>query len=348
MTGTEGDDVIVADSPTRVDALGVRAWCAWDDAAAPPSVDAGDGDHRVVVSDPAARQRISASLGTGTDEYAGGATRDTVTDDDGEPDDIRTGDGEDFVTLAHDGPVTETVHLGSGGGALGVTGTVSAESDLDGGERGSTSIFLASTPRSGGAWLPGWTIVNGEVDGTALLAGAAEPLRWRRFGGVEMDEGVIDSFTGSPLDDRVAVGDWYGPHEVGGGGIHFASMGGGDDYVFPLAARPGEAPIRSYGGPGVDTMRVDLYDDNIASDTLVADLRSGLFTYNTRGPNPIQLARVTGMQVYDLDVAISTTVTGSDRAETIITSSCYATVKAGAGNDTLRSAQANEYCREPV
>lgn len=348
VTGTEGDDVIVALSPTVVNALGGSDLVCLGRRGGPTEVDAGAGNDRVVVADPAARQRISTNLGTGTDEYVGAATRDIVTDDDGSADDVRTGDGEDFVLLEDDGPVTETVHLEGDGGLVAVDGVVSDGSDLDGGARDEATLFLRDSGRVDGEWLPGWHIQNGAINGVARLGNRTGSLAFRDFGRFEMDSGVIESFVGGPRDDEVRIGFYSEAHGAGDAGIRYASLGGGDDYVSPLAPAAGQRPRLSYGGAGTDAMDVRLYEEEARYPAARADLARGLVTYGT-GAQRVELARVRGMEVYDFDVNYQVDVTGSDRDETIRIHACRSTVKAGAGRDTLLLVgTGTEYCFEPA
>ncbi len=121
VTGTDGDDVIVARSVDRIESGGGHdVVCASAPGGHETSIDAGAGDDEVETSTsgPADDAYFFVRLGSGDDTFDGGAGLDTVTDGDRAAvgqDEIETGEGDDIVISGRVGATNlDVVRLGGG------------------------------------------------------------------------------------------------------------------------------------------------------------------------------------------------------------------------------------------
>ena len=259
VTGTGGDDVIVATDATLVEALGGDDLVCVGRAGRPPQV-AGRRRRRPDRRGRRSRPRGRPPLrGHGADEFV--AARSTRDRHDGEPDDIRTGEGPDPSPSPTMGPSPRPCTWGPEAGGWGSPGPLVAEKSASTvGEAGLEDVHLPppSTPRSGGAWLPGWD--DRQRGGRRHRAprralpeppdagGASEVSRWTR----------AESSTRSPAA-RWTTGWLSATGTARTRSAAAASTSRRWAAATTTSSRWPPDPVRrrsrrSYGGPGVDTI----------------------------------------------------------------------------------------------
>ncbi len=328
FTGTEGDDVIVADGGhLRIRALGGDDVVCLHDTQAVVEVEAGPGDDLVDAS----RSDTStvASLGLGADTFAGGPGDDFVygsapeglgedglNPPDTEPDAITTAGGKDQVFSGSLGSANlDEISTGAGDDRVHLEGLDHATS-LDVGSGRNTAIVTL-----GAAATTVWSVDLGRrtlgFDGqTSTWGGRLH--RWY----FTMADGQAPSslvFFGSKADDTAFVG--------GPGLVPQFRLGYGNDWAGSLTAPGGTFLL----GPGLDRLTLGKYD-SVHPGFPLPDLRVDLAAQRASFGG-IESA-VRGVETLYAG-AERVRALGSTRGERIRANGCDVVVRGRAGWDLL-------------
>jgi Ca2+-binding RTX toxin-like protein len=321
VVGTAGDDVIVTEGATDVDALaGNDRICVTLDAYS-VHIEAGPGDD--TVDSTGGQSIVHAFLGDGADTFVGGDQPDNVYARGAEPavDTISTGGGSDFVSTGRSGlPTADVVDLGTGDDTLGLSGlpgpgTVSLGTGRD-------SVELSD--HSGA----GWTIDNQRqevvVNGLAMTLTGARDFR--------LGDARCTSlkFVGGTGRDKLFTVDPFGRgnKSANEGSLVVADMGGGDDVLF---VAPDQADVLD-GGDGDDRIRIGSRSDSgLVEGAVRADLRGGTVHLDDGRKAKVTSFSDVGITGYDRFL-----VTLGDDADILTLVGCRAVVRAGGGSDRIR------------
>ena len=347
ITGTEGEDVIVSNNSGGIDALGgddVVCLTNHDGTEGDsPYVDAGDGADVVDGTLVPSGLTPGIDLGDGADTYLGGPASDrvyagvevgeiehwhVVSDDD--QDVIDTGAGNDNVYTASDGPLTDQIDLGPGGGSV----VLAADELADEGSLalGDEAVLRFLRPSGATAWY-----VNTNKHGAATtkraaagtVAGAPR-LTWTGDPAIEVWGEQSVSFNGSARDDRVFAQR-----------LVWASTGGGNDLVSMLTWE-GEGLIRVVGGTGNDRLAVapvtDPSEYNVR-DSVVYDAAEGEATF-TAVPDPATYPELAfwGIERHYVEGFLEAVLRGTPGVDQLVAGylgADGATVYGGAGDDRI-------------
>ncbi len=296
VTGTPGDDVIVASVGANVTALaGDDTICVLPGTATTPTtIDAGDGDDSVDTTGLAATSTVTTMLGAGKNTYTGGPGTDRVTSGGAaspNSDKIDLGLGDDVLNWHGTQAAGGSVELGAGDNTL---------TDSDGGVVAINAV-TRKVERAGALALQ-WngTATNYVVDSTATSVA---------FTGTNAAETFVlrDPATGA-TPTKVAV-----------------DMAAGDDTVTIRSnVLDGSTWI---GGDGSDLFQVAYnYGE------LLLDLRSGQFETGEPDVTPDQ--SVKGFENVDA-VTASMTVKGTSYDNVLNLQGCELRVAGRAGADTI-------------
>jgi Ca2+-binding RTX toxin-like protein len=277
LIGTAGDDVVVTNGATRVDAgAGNDSICVTGKGTS--VVNAGPGDD--FVGTRTHKGKTFVSLGFGDDQFLGGNGDDRVWSQEAsnqsssdDQDTIETGGGDDYVISGSSTAInSDVVYLGPGDDAL-VTYGLSARATLSGG-LGTNAYQPLPGPDTSGDW----TFDN--VTGQAILDQVTS-LEWRsfqrfdltglrgprlRYLGSRASEWVLAGGTcrvvlrGRAGDDRLTVDD-EGCNNLPAGDARLVG-GPGDDLLNGAA---GNDVLR--GGGGLDTA-----DGGLGTDLCTAEI----------------------------------------------------------------------------
>lgn len=322
VVGTEGDDVIVSGGAARVIALGGDDVICLEESPrfSETRVDAGPGDDTVEAPGPGAHQAV---LGTGNDQYDGGAGSDIVRAGgiDGEietvaHDVVRTGAGSDFVTATTSPARTafdDLIDLGAGFDTLHLTlpPAISARASIDGGPDPDALFLTSAVSEPAGS---DWMLDN--VAGTLSTGGTTR----LRFAGLE--NYALDDFAVRSLD-------FVGGAEretVRGAAIGTADMGAGNDAI--TLVEPPTGPVD--GGVGRDLIV-------LKTPRATIDLRNGRLDY------PAVSRAISGWE----DVAVVGDIfrlVGTDGPNAFFARACRLRTSGGKGRDYLRATLASA-CR---
>ncbi|GAB3254820.1 hypothetical protein [Nocardioides dilutus] len=321
VVGTAGDDVIVSEGATDVDALaGNDLICVTLDAYS-VAVDAGPGDD--TVDSTGALSIVNAILGEGADSLIGGSGRDNVYAAGAEAavDTIATGGGSDFALIGRSGlPMSDVVDMGPGIDTLHLNGLPGTGTMNMGG--GHDSVHLSDL--SGAEW----TIDNQRqeivADGQATtLTGARDffvgEARWARL-----------TFVGGARREQLSTVDYNSRRHPSAnqGSSVVAEMGGGDDVIF---VRSDQVDVL-HGGKDDDTVNVGvLPGDGVVEGVVRADLRVGSVRFDDG-----RKAKVTSFSHVGLTGFDRFRVTLGDGADVLTLVGCRAVVHAGGGGDRVR------------
>ena len=259
LVGTPGDDVIVSNGSSEVDAgEGADLVCLTGRAPSEDGyqwigLDAGPGDDSVVAS--LGDQDLAfVALGPGADTFVGGRQSDYVfggdpgseeepeepEEPDSEPDTIDTGPrGLDSVVVGDGGPLVDRVDAHARSASVVVRASGLGEGGAVSGGPGSLLAWVDESPGAAGAW----SLDLGER--TAALAGAPA-ASWSGFGRVTWAVPGTVSVHGTEGPD-VVVGPLVG-----------GDLGPGDDRAVVWSSRTGRGagPTVLDGGPGRHEVRV--------------------------------------------------------------------------------------------
>ncbi len=346
ITGTEGDDVIVSNNASHVDALGGDDTVCLTNhgGSGSPSVDAGAGDDVVDGSLVPTGATPGIDLGDGADTYLGGPASDrvyaglevgeiehwhVVSDED--QDVIDTGAGNDNVYTASEGPLTDQIDLGPGGGAV----VLAADELADEGSLalGDEAVLRFLRPSGGST---GWYVNTGkhgaatrERVAAGLVTGAPR-VTWTGDPAIEVWGHQTVSFTGSAGNDRVFAQR-----------VVWASMGGGNDSVSMVTWEDGGL-IRVAGGTGNDRLAVapvtDPSEYNVR-DRVVYDAAEGEATFGAV-PDPATYARLAfwGIERHYVEGFVKAVLRGTPAADQLVIGYLGGeggTVYGGAGDDRI-------------
>lgn len=326
LTGTEGRDVIVTGTATRVDALGgndlvcVTGSTSGSDFV---DVDAGTGDDVVDTTAVQPGHYVISVLGAGADTLVGGRAKDTAyagvqertpnggyaSGADTETDTIDTGEANDGVFTGSPGaPNRDVVTLGRGIDYLYVNGSaLTPEAVLDGGE-GEDGLLITAGSGDVTLDMTQGTFTSGQ--GTARLTG----FDFTRLG---VGTGTV-TFRGTEGDDDLTV------RPIDGAPTLDLTTGGGNDTVALEPATAIAAGSRIDAGAGDDTLVAATETGRLALDLPAQRLSVGAVD-----------ARATGLEdAFLMAPEVGMTGDGGDNA--LRWNGCDATMRGGSGNDALR------------
>jgi hypothetical protein len=231
LTGTGAADVVVTGGARGVTTLGgADRVCVTGQTA---QVSTGDGDDRVLTGDLAVA--TSTSLGSGGDQFDGGARDDSVSPGLG-VDRVDTGDGADHYSGPETGAANgDRVNLGPGADSAQLDGS-NLEDDVDGGagfnslsmtmddgvdhawvvNNGTGTATMDGTPRFHWSNFQGFTFGSFDLSGTLVFRGTDAAERVRAFQEFEFGP-RIEALDMRGGDDRVALSGLLGPIMAGGG-----------------------------------------------------------------------------------------------------------------------------------
>ena len=320
VTGTPGDDVIVTEGASEVEAGDGNDRICITGQEDPNSlwvtVDAGAGND--IVDSTAFLADVLAQLGPGTDAYVGGPGEDEVDtrDSDEVGDTVMTGGGPDRVITGRSGrPVNDTVDLGPGDDYLKLRGLAGSGS-MNGGE-GRDLAQLTDHSRAS------WRVDNRRHEATVgeatmLLLGLEsfdlDTLRWESL-----------TFVGGAEDERLDLGRYPSARPDGGA---LVDMGGGDDN---LIVGPARLTGPYHGGAGRDQLTIEGNDRaDVTKGSIDADLAAGLVRI---GSDEVKATSWTDLTLYAFDRSVVRTGAGPNA---VVVRGCRATVRLGGGNDLVR------------
>jgi len=319
-TGTDGDDVIVSNGADDVvggagdDTICVTAVA--DGQAV--DVDAGPGRDLVDTvggdSGGGYLEAMRIVLGSGADELVGGAAVDTVYTGsaygvDTDTDRVSTGGGSDNVYTGQAGrPDDDDVDLGEGPGGIWVaserpTGVLRSAAQ-------SPWATIDVPPFGPGDWVVDDGAGQATLDGVTVISW--ENLAMRNVKGLP---GSRLRYVGTDGDDIT---------NIGGGRVRGVDLGAGDDQI---VIRPDDRITGTVtGGPGNDEVAVNALH-------VVADLRDQ--TLSTQAGRAG--ARITGIESFAVQAALSATVRGSSGPDLLSVDACRSRVRARGGDDQVDS-----------
>jgi Ca2+-binding RTX toxin-like protein len=321
VTGTEGRDVIVSGSATSVSGLGgddlICVAIIGDTRSNVIDVDAGTGDDVVDTTAMGGGYYVTTTLGAGADTFVGGRTGDTVLageapwDQEGADtalDRIDTGTGRDEVFSGSPGTTNrDVVRLGDGDDHLTLgSPAVGPDAVLDAGA-GDDSLRL--TVGSGDIALDMARGTFTTVRGTAQFTSF-------EFSTLTVGNGTL-TYRGTEGRDSLTV------HPEGGAPTLDVVTGGGDDYLViePATIAPGS---RIDSGAGTDTFTAATSTGRLALDLPGQRLTVGDVD-----------AVATGLEDAFL-MAPEVVMTGDGADNELMWTGCDATLRGGAGDDSLR------------
>lgn len=315
VTGTPGDDVIVATLGSTVTALaGDDTICVLPGTATTAtSVDAGEGKDSVDASTLPAGATLTTALGAGDDTYTGGAASDQVSTGAG-ADTVSTGAGDDGVGSGTAGqPNADKLDLGAGDDVLDWHGTQAAGGSVTFGEGADTL-----SDADGGAVTINATARTVDRDGSSVL-------KWE--GAVATY--VVDSTATKATFDGTAAAETFVLRDPATGATPTTvdvDMAGGDDTI---TIRSSVLDGSTWaGGDGTDLFQV-AYD----YQEMLLDLRSGQF--ETGAPDVTADQRVSGIENVDA-ITAKVTVKGTGSAGNVINlQGCAMWAVGRAGEDTI-------------
>jgi Ca2+-binding RTX toxin-like protein len=325
LVGTDGVDVIVTNSASRVYALdGNDLICVTGRTF---DTFAGFGDDVVDGSAAAKATGASADLGGGSDTYVGSVGYDKVNAGDGYDvrrglvpgtDVVDTGGGEDFVILGADGLASDDqVRLADGGDAVEIRGQV--PTTLDGGPGRDVIRMRSRTPSD---WrFDGRTGVF-TVDGAPMPPAVSfstydfTGLRWASLAvrGGEGSERVLAQKRGYVVKD--------GPFR--------ARMGGGNDQVEVRTGHTG--PFN--GGPGNDSVLLANESNQDLGGRFTAHLVDDY--YRLQGGAKVAIKSIENFSGFSFDAAL---IVGDSADNRLRATGCGLVIRGGAGDDFLSGFQ---------